>query len=58
MKKVVKLSEYRKKKKNKHRGETVRGRATRLSPLQVTCGVFLLAVLVVFVYLLLAGGNP
>ena len=56
MKKVVKLSEYKKKKKHETKNE--RGAGLALSPLWVAAGVFALAVAVVFVYLLITGSRP
>ncbi|WP_300673859.1 hypothetical protein [Desulfoluna sp.] len=53
MKKVVKLTEYRKKKRKTQRRASVKGSASKLSISQMIGGLFLLAVLVVFVYLLL-----
>jgi len=56
VKNVVRLSEYRKRKKRegKHDG----GPGLALSPLWVAAGVFAIAVIVVFVYLVLTGSKP
>ena len=56
VKNVVRLSEYRKRKKRegKHDG----GPGLALSPLWVAVGVFAIAVIVVFVYLVLTGSKP
>lgn len=54
MKKVVKLSEYRKKKKR----DAHQGTGSPLSTVWVVAGVFAAAVLMVFVYLVLTGGTP
>jgi hypothetical protein len=56
MKKVVKLSDY--KKKNKRETKSEHGTGLALSPLWTAAGVFALSVVVVFVYLLLTGSRP
>lgn len=56
MKKVVKLSEYKKKKKREAGHE--HGKGPALSPFWMAAGVFALAVAVVFVYLIIAGSRP
>ena len=55
VKNVVKLSEYRKRKKReeKHDG----GPSLALSPLWIAVGVFAVAVAVVFLYLVLTGSK-
>ncbi|SCY07110.1 hypothetical protein [Desulfoluna spongiiphila] len=54
MKKVVKLSEYRKKKKR----EAHEGPGREKSTVWMVAGVFAVAVLAVFIYLLLTGSTP
>ena len=56
VKNVVKLSEYRKRKKREAKHDDGPGLA--LSPLWVAAGVFAIAVAVVFVYLVLTGSKP
>ncbi|BCS97656.1 hypothetical protein DSLASN_32880 [Desulfoluna limicola] len=56
VKNVVKLSEYRKRKKreSKHENEP----RLALSPLWIASGAFAIAVAVVFVYLVFTGSKP
>lgn len=54
MKNVVKLSEYRQKK----RREAEKGRGWVVRPIWVVAGLFTLSVALVFVYLLVMGGRP
>lgn len=54
MKNVVKLSEYRQKK----RREAEKGRGWVVRPIWVVAGLFALSVALVFVYLLVMGGRP
>lgn len=56
VKNVVKLSDYKKKKKRETKNE--KGTGLALSPLWMAAGGFALAVVVVFVYLLITGSRP